>query len=421
MQSLMSRVSRRDFIRMVACGTCGAAVHNMWSPGGVLAYAATSASMSAAYSGSPIFVLVNLAGGCSYNLAPIYHGAYRDKNPTISYGANNSLPIAANQGLHPALSGIHNIFVNEGKVALLNLVGYDPVNPNRSHDESTAIWHSGVVRTTASAFGGWAARLTCQIDSVFAGVSLGGSNVLTSGDCNPPRSFGDLSNFGESPLRGDNNGHAWLKIARDNIRAGNPPSPNEKHQYIRVAMDNWDRSVELLGSSIENIDLAAYNFGGGFESRCRDAATLIASGLPVRFIYLEIGGFDTHSDERQTLTNNLTAVNNGLSKLIQVAKDRNRWQDLVICTMSEFSRTHENQSQGTDHGHAAPMLIMGGRIAGGQKNPEPQPTQLGNEYIRAVEIDFRQVFRQVIEGMGYNGSLVFPEAAISNYPLNLFA
>ena len=59
---------------------------------------------------------------------------------------------------------------------------------------------------------------------------------------------------------------------------------------------------------------------------------------------------------------------------------------------SEFGRRVEaNDSQGTDHGTAAPVFVAGNRVVGGFYGEQPSLTQLVNGDL-AVSTDFRDVY-----------------------------
>ncbi|MCO6429606.1 MAG: DUF1501 domain-containing protein [Deltaproteobacteria bacterium] len=406
---MKGRVSRRDFLRAVSAGTCGAAIHTLTSP-----YENMVALAQGAGNGR-VFVLVNLAGGCSHNIVPIYHGAYRDENPTISYSEADSLPLNAEQGLHPSLTALKACW-DTGRLAVCNLVGYP--NPNRSHDESTDIWHRGT-RLMGASNGGWGARLTCQMNSIFGGVSLGGSNVLITGDCNPPRAFASLDQnaFGERGISGaSSRDQAFLRITRDQMNIDSAPPPAaDNYWYVRTQADNLAASLTTIKNATNQPlpDISPITFPNtGFGRACQNAARLLqATAIGTQFIYLQDGGYDTHAGERTALANNLTRVNGGLNALIATAFALGRWQDLVIVTMTEFCRTFENGSQGTDHGHAGPVLIAGGAVNGGIYAPAPTPAETTSQgYYHNYHIDFRGIFHEVIQFLGYDPGPVFPEA-----------
>ncbi len=412
---MKSKTSRRDFLRVLGAGTCGALIHQALTPyDSMMAYAFPA--NAAALGPVPVMIVVNMAGGCSLNISPLYTGVYRDRNPTISYGPENSLALTSEQGLHPSLTGFKSVY-DEGHLALINMVGYP--NPNRSHAESAEIWFRGGRDNSAAVSGGWGARLTAQMGSTFGGISLAGSNVLIQGEVNPPRALGDLDNFGEYSFWGENN-TSWLREARTNNRIDSILSSNEPQQFVRGQMDKLDSSMQTIQSATQGNPPGTFP-NTGFGGMCKDAARLInAPQLGVQFIFLELGGFDTHSGERQALTNRLNELNGGITALVSSIKAMGRWNSTTIITMSEFGRTiGENGSQGTDHGHGNAMFVLGGAVNGGIKTPAPNASELAGDYISGYHVHFAQPFRETVAAMGLDPNAVFPAASSSNY-LGLF-
>jgi len=417
--STSNKISRRGFLSGIGVGTCGAALHTAGYGGsGMMAYGMPN-MFGALTPNQSVFILVNFSGGCSYNIAPIFHGAYRDRNPTISYGADTSLPVSLEQGLHPSLTYLKTLF-DEGSLALFNEVGVP--NQSRSHDEATVQWHRGYPMGGNSE-GGWAARLTSQAASIFAGISLGGTNELIRGGTNPPRSFGDLNNFGEDRFKWSDERTEWLRITRENLIAQSSTAASGNVDFIRNSMNNVERSVKIIQEETARpLPTIANPFiNQGFSNACRDAAKLIAApSLGVRFIYLQMGGFDTHSGERARLTDLLDDVNSGLRSLVQTVQALGRWNDVMVATMSEFCRTFENGSQGTDHGEEAPLMLMGGSVAGRVVNAAPTAAkiQASGSFLYGYAVDFRQIYKEVVAQMGFDAEAIFPASSFT--PLGLF-
>src|SRR5581483_856599 len=81
-------------------------------------------------------------------------------------------------------------------------------------------------------------------------------------------------------------------------------------------------------------------------------------------------------------------------------------QDTLLVTFSEFGRRiSENGSQGTDHGAASVMMVMGGRVNGGlygtapnlNNNDTKNPTLENAGGDVTFETDFRAVYAQIID------------------------
>jgi uncharacterized protein (DUF1501 family) len=436
-----SKSSRRKFLKLVGAGTCGTIAHRVLTPyNGLVAYAQ---SFPPAGTKLPVVIVINMAGGCSYNIAPIYNGAYRDKNKTISFGeeapvATNNNSMGSNiltagvQGLHPAFKDVIKI-ANKGELALINSVGYP--NPNTSHSDSTDIWFRGTRNGGGGngAYGGvagWGARLTSQLGNTYAGFSLGGQNLLINGGTNPPRSVSldTIVNTAENNLPYYSADRAWFNMTRKKISetlGADYPDPANNRNYINNAKINAENALkDIKGRYQTYADTVKKNLtfdtgvaftNSGFGNECRQAADLVSlNSLGVQFIYMERGGFDTHNNERQALTNNLIDMNQNLFALYSHLSHPSidRWNDTTIFTMSEFCRTFENGNGGTDHGHAAPMIVMGGKVNGGIKNPPPSADEItkANGYFHQYQVDFREPFYAAVKKMGLDADAVFPES-----------
>ena len=71
---------------------------------------------------------------------------------------------------------------------------------------------------------------------------------------------------------------------------------------------------------------------------------------------------------------------------------------LLVMTFSEFGRrAKENGSKGTDHGSAAPMFLIGGKVKPGLVGAHPslEKIPMGNLQHHT---DFRQVYAAVLDG-----------------------
>src|SRR5262249_30019124 len=70
---------------------------------------------------------------------------------------------------------------------------------------------------------------------------------------------------------------------------------------------------------------------------------------------------------------------------------------VLLMTFSEFGRrVKENGSRGTDHGAAAPMLLVGGRVKSGPIGAHPSLTDLTFGNLQ-YHTDFRQVYATILD------------------------
>ena len=117
-------------------------------------------------------------------------------------------------------------------------------------------------------------------------------------------------------------------------------------------------------------------------------------GVPV--ITLSLGSFDTHQNQLGThaalmkqLAEGLVALQSSLTKL-------GAWDRTLVMTFSEFGRrARQNNSNGTDHGTAAPHFVMGGAVRGGLYGQPPDLTRLDAAQNTLYTTDFRQLYSTV--------------------------
>jgi uncharacterized protein (DUF1501 family) len=137
---------------------------------------------------------------------------------------------------------------------------------------------------------------------------------------------------------------------------------------------------------------------GAFGDAVKAASQIVAKGSGVAVLRLSLGGFDTHHNQPGTHANLLKQLAEGLLALRAALTELGRWNDTLVMTYAEFGRRpKENQSNGTDHGTAAPHFALGGRVAGGLYGEAPRLTQLDGNGNLPFAIDFRSLYATALE------------------------
>jgi len=150
-----------------------------------------------------------------------------------------------------------------------------------------------------------------------------------------------------------------------------------KEDKILAAMDEFGRKAYAMmrsAKSREAFDLSKEPssmttiFGGDpFSQSCLLATRLVGSG--VKFVTLNLGGWDTHSDNFNALKSKLLPqLDAGLSGLFQALALKGLLDSTIVYVTGEFGRTPKvNQRGGRDHYPRAMFtLLAGGGIKMGQ-------------------------------------------------------
>ena len=130
-------------------------------------------------------------------------------------------------------------------------------------------------------------------------------------------------------------------------------------------------------------------------------AELIDSGAggqsPLRVGHVMLSGFDTHTQEVQRLAPLLQETGEALSAFWQDIVAHGHGDDVLVMTWSEFGRrVTENAQDGTDHGSAGPMFLVGNKLKPGFQGQPASLTNLDNGNLRFTT-DFRSVYATLLE------------------------
>jgi uncharacterized protein (DUF1501 family) len=137
--------------------------------------------------------------------------------------------------------------------------------------------------------------------------------------------------------------------------------------------------------------------GDGFAQQLQLAARIIGSDLGTRIVFVSLGSFDTHAAQRGQQDKLLGSLGNGLLAFYKDLAEHGNANRVLTMTFSEFGRrVSQNASAGTDHGTAAPLLVVGGGIKGGVYGEQPSLTDLDNGDLKFAT-DFRAVYATVLE------------------------
>ena len=126
---------------------------------------------------------------------------------------------------------------------------------------------------------------------------------------------------------------------------------------------------------------------------------LIKGDLGSKIYLVSLPGFDTHANQPDAHALLLNQLSNAVSDFYDDLASDGKSQNVLIATFSEFGRrVYQNNSAGTDHGTAAPLMVFGDAVEGGVFGSDPKLNQedldeFGN---MAHEYDFREVYATLL-------------------------
>jgi uncharacterized protein (DUF1501 family) len=347
-----------------------------------------------------ILIVVQLSGGNDGLSMVIPYGddAYYRLRQRISHPANEVLKIDNYVGLHPSLTGLKSLYDN-GEMGIVQGVGYP--NPNRSHFRAMDIWQSAQPdRPQPSS--GWLGRYfdnTCPGCDPRVGLAIGDSLPLAmQGEKVLPLSFERPDSY--RYIGRDKTDYTRLNHADLSPEPAIPTKQIREADQLdflhRTAMDAQLSSEQILRLTRTHSASGTYpptEFGNGLKT----VAAMIAGGLPTRVYYVSLTGFDTHAAQLQRHDALMKQLSEGLTAFWQDLKQQKNDDRVLVMTFSEFGRrVQQNASNGTDHGAAAPMIVLGSKIQRGLVTPHPSMSDLDQGDLKYVA-DFRSVYASVLQ------------------------
>jgi uncharacterized protein (DUF1501 family) len=387
--------NRRDFLKAGVAGA-GLVAWGLNVPAFLSRTALAAGPLGKKGARDTILVVVELTGGNDglNTVVPFKDPQYAKLRPTLKLPAAQLKKLNDELGLHPALAGFAELYQDKA-LCVVQGVGYP--NPNQSHFRSMDIWQSASMDKGATE--GWLGRALKALPGAPA-FHLKGSN-----DATPLALEG-------APVRAPS--IATLQEFQLQMAAASGADKKEQREVIEGAvkagagkpglLDFVSRTAANTYASSRRLQEIGKNYtpkvpypNTPLANRLKLAAQLIDADLGARLFYVSIGGFDTHAAQAATHANLLTQVSGAMTAFFKDLAARGHRDRLLLMTFSEFGRrAKENGSRGTDHGSAAPLFLVGGKVKGGVVGAHPSLTHtpLGNLQHHT---DFRSVYAAVLD------------------------
>ncbi|WP_433083048.1 DUF1501 domain-containing protein [Dactylosporangium sp. CA-052675] len=338
-------------------------------------------------------VLVTLYGGNDglANVIPYADKAYAPARHELAYKPEEVLKLDDTLGLNPGLAGLKRMF-DAKKLAIVRGVGYP--KPDHSHFRSMDIWqtaqpdrpgNTGWLGRWLDAFGGdprHAVSFEPVLPPLLAGATTAGAAVPVSGLTLPSgvkpevlTAFGKTSD-GEPPLQ---------------ARAARAFADLVEVDALIHSVDDHDGDGEASAST---------GTGTGGRSDLKTQLGLVArcveANVATRVFSVSLGGFDLHAEERNSQEILLKILDEALTTFADRMAKTEAGRKVVVAVYSEFGRrVAANGSDGTDHGTASNMFILGSPVKGGLYGEQPSLADLDNGDLKFTT-DFRKVYATLL-------------------------
>ena len=93
----------------------------------------------------------------------------------------------------------------------------------------------------------------------------------------------------------------------------------------------------------------------------------------------------------------MSEFNDAIAAFVSDLKQQGNFDRVLLMTFSEFGRrVAENANGGTDHGAAAPIFLLGGKVKPGFLGKHPSLTDLDHGDLK-FNTDFRSIYGTVLE------------------------
>ncbi len=312
-------------------------------------------------------------------------------------------------GLHPAMTGIRDMF-NNGLVNIVQGVTYP--NPNYSHFFAQNIWFSGT--TDPNATTGWIGR---DLETNYPAFPIGYPNAtnpdpmaIQIGGSLPLSLLGTDANFGYNAP----NPTSLVSVATTIPEPAPVNDYGTELTFLRQMRNQSNVYASRISTSYNAQTTLSTMYpasGNSLANQLKVVARLIGGGLttPVYIVNQSDVSYDTHVDQVVSTDHTTGSHATYLSKLsVAISAFQNditlmgKASKVTGMTFSEFGRrVIGNASFGTDHGSGAPVIFFGAGVNGGVNgiigtSPVIPAVSNGNTQV-PMQYDFRQLYSTIMQ------------------------
>jgi uncharacterized protein (DUF1501 family) len=331
----------------------------------------------------------------------------RSSAPGLAYPLSSLLPITPltpqtgrTFALNPALAGVQTLF-NAGRAAIVANVGTLVVPATKaqvvansvilpdslfSHFDQTAAWQAIAANGGSSETVGWGGGVADVIESMgsntnsmFTCISTAGIALFLSGQTSfqlNTTSAGPIPIYGLSnPLFGQQAGtnalQSILSAEENNLFAKEYAVVVNRSIQAQALLQQYMLPAGVGGVANppqyldpKSLQLTDNPLATSLQTVARIIGGRVGLGVTRQIFFVELGGFDTHTNQAIQHAQLLTQLGEALQYFDGLMTASGLGNQVTTFTVSDFGRTLTSNSSGTDHGWGSHHLVVGGAVSG---------------------------------------------------------
>jgi uncharacterized protein (DUF1501 family) len=313
-------------------------------------------------------------------------------------------------GLHPAMTGMKNLYDDE-KLTVVQNVSYN--SPNFSHFRATDIFTTGS-NSNQVLDTGWLGRF---IENHYPGFPYAYPSAaepdplaISIGSTVAQAFQATLQNASQT-IPASFSGSLTQLLPYSNTYTPATPAGTEV-QFIRqqqaAANEYSARIIAAWNAGMNAYTYPAPPAGNTSQlaQQMKVVARLIKGGLRTKLYWVKMGSFDTHANQvlandktQGTHANLLRELSDSIFAFQEDLRLMNLEDRVMGMTMSEFGRRiKSNTSSGTDHGTSAPVFMFGSYVNPTVLGSNPViPASVATNQNLGTEFDYRELYMSVLQ------------------------
>lgn len=401
-------IKRRDLLKQTGVLAMGMMALPAWFPRVAL-------RANAAAARGDILVVIFMRGAADGLNLVVPHGDkdyYAHRNtlaiaqPQAS-NANSAIDLDGFFGLHPKMKPLKELY-DQRVLAAVHAVGSP--DPTHSHFDAMDYMERGTPGEKAMPTGWIGRHLQVQASdnkSPFRAVGLG---AMVQQSLRGPIPAIALQSIADFHLRGDAKEIGKIQQTIASLYDGGDFLALEGRETLDAM-----QTLAKLGQSKYTPANGAQYPQGNYGQALATLAQVIKADVGVEVAAVDLGGWDTHQQQGADTGQMPNLIDEFAKGLAAFYGDlQAQMKNITVVAMTEFGRrVQENVSRGTDHGHGAVMLALGGGVNGGKVYGDWPGLGAGKLYSPgdlAITTDFRDVLGEIVQKRLGNSNLaaVFP-------------